>query len=143
MKTFLDIWKPKIKIPKYIRDKAKKVNESDFVLGLEVDVMGFGGDRCVVMSIPRISWHNDAHVNEWGCLFVIRNDSGSYIQAKGNDPQIDQPVGTAAILQISRSHRLWCQEKRPKTQLWVALSWDMEEQPTREDCEGMIYHALI
>jgi hypothetical protein len=147
MNDIIEVWQTKIAIPSEIRRSVAKFDTfTDPWLrdSFGVDAARFGGmDALYTDGI--CDWHDDRHVpNRYSILYVIRNDSGSYIEAKSAISIKEQPVGTMVYLDIWRKHRLWhTKGKRAPLGVYVALCVDMDDKPTsRKQCESLMRKKL-
>ncbi len=147
----IEVWKPRIEIPDDVKLAAKdfkfKRRIGKFRDDYAVDPLRLAvGDRRIdAMYADGIcDWHNDTHIdNNYSLLFVVRNDTGSYVESQGVEPVLDQPVGTMILLNIWEEHRLWhelgndCPEGT-----YLVLSADLNEPLSREECEEKMKSIL-
>jgi hypothetical protein len=147
MNEFIEVWRPKIAIPASLKEAVANVGNptrnpawgrlrDDY----GVDPLKVGGMESLYCD-GVCGWHDDQHMNvRYSLLYVVRNDTGSYVQSKMAPPVKDQPVGTMIYLDIYKKHRLW-HPKGMKSPLgvYLALCIDLEEKPTsKRKCEQMM-----
>lgn len=140
----MEIWTPRLRIPKSLLKiinafDAKQWKHLSKGSGVDVHYPNYT-DAQVLITDGKCLWHYDSFptVSEWSCLFVLRNDTFSWVESRG--AKLDykpNEVGDFILLDIARYHRLNVGKKFKSGEgLWVALAHDFGEiKPTKNECE--------
>lgn len=130
----IKIWKSKIIVPKKLTIAVNAYDEDLTGLrdqsGVEID--SIAGVKVVVCD-GDCGWHDDAHYGKYSCLYVLRNDTSSWVESLGVPSQPKQPVGTMILLRIEKDHRLTQDTNAPKG-AWIAATIDYNRLPSQRQC---------
>ena len=126
MSEALDIWRGGLEIPPLLLEDAKSISKvfDRSVCGMiETDHY----ERIELVFTPGVCpWHDDRNLGNWSGLLVLRNDTESWVEIRGERPKKVQPVGTLILLDIQKEHRLTrtrgMNNKFDPDKLWVAAA---------------------
>ena len=155
MNDFIEVWRPRIALPARVKKAFTEFNYNDYPLLIGtrryklrddygVEPMTVAGLECLYCD-GICDWHNDEHVDHpYSILYVVKNDTGSYVESEGAKPIKDQPVGTMIFLNIWEEHRLWHPKgMRTPVGTYLALCVDVDEKPSsRRQCEKMMRERI-
>jgi len=144
MNDTIEVWHPKIVIPSSLKapiaDFTFDWSPGRFRDDYGVEPVKLNGVEALYAD-GICSWHDDEHFpNQYSLLLVVRNDFGSYVEARGETPIKEQPVGTMILLNIWKKHRLWHPKgKRSPVGVYLAMCIDTGKKPkSRRECEAMM-----
>ncbi len=147
MNDFIEVWRPKIALAPSIKEAVKDFHISTYSrlrddYGVEpVTLAGIESLYCDGIC----GWHDDEHVpSQYSLLYIVRNDTGSYVECKKAPPVKEQPVGTMVFLNIYEKHRLWHPKgMRSPLGTFLALCLDTNEKPSsKRKCEIMMRERI-
>lgn len=138
MNNKIEVWRPKINIPKSLKNSLSNLKVRNVRIQGGVDPIDINGLNAFFTD-GICEWHDDCHIdNNYSLLLVVKNDTFSWVESKGVEVVKDQPVGTMIFLNIWEEHRLW-NDNIDELGIYVVLVLDLFKKPaSKKECEVLM-----